>query len=172
MEETDTNPSDGQRTMLSHMTPPDSTHSQSLTKGDSLLTSAASSTPHSRATDKTISTIPYGRDTYRRELSQSRIFTLSTDTSTGDCKNSEVHNQVASASLDIISCSEPPYKAMIRSHDKLVAALSIDPLSITNILVTNKFEILNEILSRSTSMQEKATRLVIAITEKIKLVPN
>ena len=57
MEETDTNPSDGQRTMLSHMTPPDSTHSQSLTKGDSLLTSAAGSTPYSKATDKTISTV-------------------------------------------------------------------------------------------------------------------
>lgn len=83
-----------------------------------------------------------------------------------------MHDLVPSASTD--TSSEPAYKAIIHSHDKLVTALSTDLLSITGILVANEFvpaEILNIMLSPSTP-QEKVTRLVIAITEKIKLVPS
>ena len=167
MKEADTKPSDGQRTMPpSHMTFPDSTHSQS--KVDSLHISVAGSMQqHGK-------TVSYDSETLTRGLNPRRIPALSTDTFIGDSKKSKVHDQVASASLDIVSRSEPAYKAMIRSHDKLVTALSTDLLSVTGVLVANEFvpaEILNEMLSPSTP-QEKATRLVIAVTEKIKLVPS
>ena len=135
--------------MPSHMTSPDSTHSQS--KVDSLHTvSVAGSMQHSKATGSAVS---YDSETLTRELNQSRIPTLSTDTySIGDSKKSEVHDQIVSASLDVIR-SEPAYKVMIHSHDKLVTALSTDLLSVTGVLVANEFvpaEILNEMLSPST----------------------
>ena len=80
-----------------------------------------------------------------------------------------------SASVDLSSSSESEYKAMIHYHDKLVTALSTDILSMSGILVTNEFvpaEISNKMLLPTLTPQEKATSLVTAITEKIKLAPD
>ena len=81
-----------------------------------------------------------------------------------------------SSSASVVDASlEPAYKAIIRCHDKLVTALSTDILSISGILVAKEFvpaELSSKILLPNLTAQEKATILVIAITEKIKLVPN
>ena len=67
------------------------------------------------------------------------------------------------------------YKAIIRCHDKLVTALSTDILSISGILLAKEIiseETHSKMLLSSSTPKQKATDLVIAITEKIKLVPD
>ena len=67
------------------------------------------------------------------------------------------------------------YKAIIRCHDDLVTAISTDILTISGILVAKEFipaESSSKMLLPNLTPQEKATSLVIAITKKIKLVPN
>ena len=71
--------------------------------------------------------------------------------------------------------SESAYKVIIRCHDKLVTALSTDILSISGILLAKEFiseETHSKMLLATSTPKKKATDLVIAITEKIKLVPN
>ena len=78
-----------------------------------------------------------------------------------------------SASIDLSSVSD--YKAIIRCHDKLVTALSTDILSISGILLAKEFiseETHSKMLVTTSTPKKKATDLVIAITEKIKLVPD
>ena len=85
---------------------------------------------------------------------------------------SAVPDANTSASVDL--SSESVYNAMIHCRDKLVIALSTDILGITNTLVAREFvpaEMSNRMLSSSTP-QERATILVVAITEKIKLAPD
>ena len=89
---------------------------------------------------------------------------------------SAVTTNATSSSASVVDTSlEPAYKAIIRSHDKLVTALSTDILTISNIMFAKEFipdETFKKMLLPTFSQQEKATILVIAITEKIKLVPN
>ena len=88
---------------------------------------------------------------------------------------SAVSDAGISASVDLSSYSESAYKAMIHCYDKLVTALSTDILSMSGILVANEFvpaEISSKMLLPTLTPQEKATSLVIAITEKIKLAPD
>ena len=71
--------------------------------------------------------------------------------------------------------SESAYKAIIRCHDKLVTALSTEILSISGILLAKEFiseETHSKMLLATSTPKKKATDLVIAITEKIKLLPN
>ena len=70
--------------------------------------------------------------------------------------------------------SESAYKVIIHCHDKLVTALSTDILSISGILLAKEFiseETHSKMLLTTSTPKKKATDLVIAITEKIKLVP-
>ena len=81
----------------------------------------------------------------------------------------------ASSSTSVDASLEPAYKAIIHCSDKLVTALSTDILSISGVLVAKEFipaESSSKMLLPNLTPQEKATILVIAITEKIKLVPN
>ena len=97
---------------------------------------------------------------------------------TGDLKDESVRSVSAgsdAASIDLRLSSESAYKGMIHCHDKLVTALSTDILSMSGILVANEFvpaEISSKMLLPTLTPQEKATSLVIAITEKIKLAPD
>ena len=100
---------------------------------------------------------------------------------TGSLKDESVQSVSAvsdagiSASVDLSLSSESEYNAMIHCHDKLVTALSTDILSMSGILVANEFvptEISSRMLLPTLTPQEKATSLVIAITEKIKLAPD
>lgn len=78
-----------------------------------------------------------------------------------------------SASTDV--SSEPAYKAIIGCHSKLVTALSSDILSISGKLVTNEFlspDVMSKMLLQNLTPQEKATHLVLDITDKIKLAPD
>ena len=82
-------------------------------------------------------------------------------------------NTSSSASVDM--SLEPAYNAIIHCRDKLVTALSTDILTISGVLVAKEFipaESSSKMLLPNLTPQEKATILVIAITEKIKLVPN
>ena len=86
---------------------------------------------------------------------------------------SAVTNASSSASVDV--SLEPAYKAIIQCRDKLVTALSTDILTISGVLVAKEFipaESSSKMLLPNLTPQEKATILVIAITEKIKLAPN
>ena len=88
---------------------------------------------------------------------------------------SAVTNATTSSASVVDASLEPAYKQIIRCHDKLVTALSTDILTISNILFAKEFipdETFKKMLLLTLSQQEKATILVIAITEKIKLVPN
>ena len=81
----------------------------------------------------------------------------------------------ASSSTSVDANLEPAYKAIIHCRDKLVTALSTDVLTISGVLVAKEFipaESSSKMLLPNLTPQEKATILVIAITEKIKLVPN
>ena len=81
----------------------------------------------------------------------------------------------ASSSTSVHASLEPAYKAIIHCRDKLVTALSTDIISISGVLVAKEFipaESSSKMLLPNLTPQEKATILVIAITEKIKLVPN
>ena len=166
IEDTDTKPSEpvtGQMTVSSDSTTPDSTHSHGqLSKDDSTHTS--DSTHHSRSIDKSTST------TNSNESHQSEDHTDSHDTSSNE---SRTHYPMTCTSID--ASVEPVYKAIIHCHDKLVTALSTDILSISNTLFAKEFipdETFKKMLLLTLPQQEKATILVIAITEKIKLVPN
>ena len=88
---------------------------------------------------------------------------------------SAVTNATTSSASVVDASLEPAYKQIIRCHDKLVTALSTDILTISNILFAKEFipdETFKKMLLLTLSQQEKATILVIAITEKIKLAPN
>ena len=162
-EDTDAKPVTGQMTASSDSTTPDSTHSHGQqSKDDSTHTS--DSTHHSRSIDKSTST----RNS--NESHQSEDHTDSHDTSTNE---SRTHYPMTCTSID--ASVEPVYKAIIRCHDKLVTALSTDVLSISNTLFAKEFipdETFKKMLLPTLPQQEKATILVIAITEKIKLVPD
>ena len=162
-EDTDTEPVTGQMTVSSDSSAPGSTHSHGQqSKDDSTHTS--DSTHHSRSIDKSTST----RNS--NESHQSEDHTDSHDTSTNE---SRTHYPMTCTSTD--ASVEPIYKAIIRCHDKLVTALSTDVLSISNTLFAKEFipdETFKKMLLPALPQQEKATILVIAITEKIKLVPD
>ena len=162
-ENTDTEPVTGQMTVSSDSSAPDSTHSHGQqSKDDSTHTS--DSTHLSISIDKTTST----RNS--NELHQSEDHTDSHDTSTNE---SRTHYPMTCTSID--ASVEPVYKAIIHFHDKLVTALSTDVLSISGILVAKEFvpaELSSKMLLPNLTAQEKATILVIAITEKITVVPN
>ena len=107
-----------------------------------------------------------------QELNQSKVQNAMLP-SHASATDTQIHEPMASASID--TSSEPAYKAMIHCHDKLVTALSNDTLSISGILVANEFippELSSKMLLPTLTPQEKATRLIIAITEKIKVAPD
>ena len=107
--------------------------------------------------------------TISRELNQSKIHMQSSDTSTKD----QVQDPITSASVD--SSSERAYKTIVRSHDKLVTALSNDIITMSGILLAKEFisaEISSKMLLPNYIPQEKATILVNAVIDKIKIAPN
>ena len=111
-----------------------------------------------------------------QEMNQNNIM-LCSDASTKDSahENSQLMHDPITNVCDNIAISEPAYKTMIRCRDKLVTALSTDILSISGVLVANEFvpaEVSSKMLLPTLTPQEKATILVIAITEKIKLAPD
>ena len=119
--------------------------------------------------DNSMSTVPC--DSFNQQLNQSKVHKVSSDVTARD---NQMHDSMTSAQ-SVDTSSEPAYKAMIRGHDKLVSALSSDILRISGILVANEFippEVSSKMLLPTLTPREKATSLVIAITEKIKLVPN
>ena len=174
-ENTDTKPSEpvtGQMTASSDSSEPDSTHSHGQqSEGDSTHTS--DSTHHPRSIDKTIPCDSGTSITNSKELYQSEYHTDSHDTSTNDSESNQTHHPIIRAPIH--TNLEPAHKAIIRCHDKLVTAFSTDILSISGALVAKEFipaESSSKMLLPNLTPQEKATILVIAITEKIKLVPN
>ena len=174
-EDTDTKPSEpvtGQMTASSDSSEPDSTHSHGQqSEGDSTHTS--DSTHHPRSIDKTIPCDSGTSITNSKELYQSEYHTDSHDTSTNDSESNQTHHPIIRAPIH--TSLEPAHKAIIRCHDKLVTAFSTDILSISGALVAKEFipaESSSKMLLPNLTPQEKATILVIAITEKIKLVPN
>ena len=174
-EDTDTKPSEpvtGQMTASSDSSAPDSIHSHGQqSEGDSTHTS--DSTYHPRSIDKTIPCDSGTSITNSKELYQSEDHTDSHDTSTNDSENNQTHHPIIRAPIH--TNLEPAHKAIIRCHDKLVTSFSTDILSISGALVAKEFipaESSSKMLLPNLTPQEKATILVIAITEKIKLVPN
>ena len=173
-EDTDTKPSEpvaGQMIASSDSSTPHS-HGQ-LSKGDSTHTLTSDGTNHSRLIDKTIPCNSGTSITNSKELYQSEDHTDSHDSSTNDSENNQTHHPIIRAPIH--TSLEPAHKAIIRCHDKLVTAFSTDILSISGALVAKEFipaESSSKMLLPNLTPQEKATILVIAITEKIKLVPN
>ena len=174
IEDIDTKPSEpitGQMTVSSDSSAPDSTHSHGQqSEGDSTHTS--DSTHHSRSIDKTIPCDSGTSITNSKELYQSEDHTDSHDSSTNS-ENNQTHHPIIRAPIH--TNLEPVHTAIIRCHDKLVTAFSTDILSISGALVAKEFipaESSSKMLLPNLTPQEKATILVIAITEKIKLVPN
>ena len=165
MKESDAEPSQpavDQKTAPADSTAFDSTLSHvQMSKGDSPHTSD-STHPHSRSVDKSTSTAPSDSETSSRELNQSKDQTLSTDITAKD-------------STSVVDSSEPAYKAMIRSHDKLVTAISIDIISMAGVLLAKEFippEISSKMLLPNLTEREKATILVNAVTDKVDVAPK
>ena len=120
---------------------------------------------HSRSMDKSKLTGPCGSGTCSTELSI--VHTLSSNIT---AKDSEMNDPMTSASADVSA-----YEVMIRYHDKLVTALSTDITTISGILVAKEFippEISSRMLLQTFTPQEKATVLVNAVTDKIKVAPK
>ena len=142
----------------------DSTHSLGQqSKDDSIQ--EMDSTHHSRLIDKSTSTVPC----------ESEGYTDSHDASTGESETSQMHHPMSMTSTPVDVSLEPAYKAIIHCYDKLVTALSTDILTISGVLVAKEFvpaELSCNMLLPNLTPQEKATSLVIAIKEKIKLAPN
>ena len=138
------------------------------------------STHHSRLIDKSTSTVPCDSGTsiiysLCQDLHQSESHTDSHDASTSESETSQTHHPISMTSAPFDAGLEPACKAIIRCHDKLVTALSNDILTISGVLVAKEFipaESSSKMLLPNLTPQEKATMLVIAITEKIKLVPD
>ena len=157
----------------------DSTHSLGQqSKDDSIQ--EMDSTHHSRLIDKSTSTVPCDSGTsiiysMHKDLHQSEGHTDSHDASTGESETSRTHHPMSMTSTPVDVSLEPAYKAIIHCHDKLVTALSTDILSISGVLVAKEFvpaELSCKMLLPNLTPQEKATSLVIAIKEKIKLAPS
>ena len=75
----------------------------------------------------------------------------------------------------LMKVQSPAYKAMIHCHDKLVTALKTDYLTISGVLLSRKFipeEIHNKMLRTNFTPQEKATIVVNAVTDNIKIAPK
>ena len=90
-------------------------------------------------------------------------------------ESTSVAPQTSNSSASIDTSSEPPYKAIIHCHDKLVMALSNDLLSISGILLANEFissQVSSKMLLPTLISQEKATILVNAVVNKIKVAPK
>ena len=177
IEETDIRPITDQMIASSDSTAPDSTLSHGqlvLSKGD--YTRNLDSSHHSRSIDKSTSTVLYDNSTLirnRRMFNQSDDHNNTDETSTNESENSHTRHSMTSTSVD--ASLEPPYKAIIHCHDKLVTALSTDILSISGVLVAKEFvpdESSSKMLLSNLTPKEKATSLVVAITDKIKLVPG
>ena len=159
----------------------DSTHSLGQQSKDGSI-QEMDSTHHSRLIDKSTSTVPCDSGTsiiysMCKDLHQSEGHTDSHDifTRLTESEMSRTHHPLSIASTSVDTGLEPPFKAIIRYHDKLVTAFSTDILAISGVLVANEFipaESSSKMLLPNLTPQEKATNLVIAITEKIKLVPN
>ena len=165
MKESESKPSQpavDQKTASADSTAFDSTLSHvQVSKGDSPHTSD-STHPHSRLVDKSTATALSDSETSSRELNQSKVQTLSTDIT-------------AKGSASVVDGSEPAYKAMIRSHDKLVTAISADIITMSGVLVTKEFipsEISSKMLLPNLTEQQKATILVNAVTNKINIAPK
>ena len=157
----------------------DSTHSLGQqSKDDSIQ--EMDSTHHSRLIDRSKSAVPCDSGTsiiysMHKDLHQSEGHTDSHDASTGESETSQTHHPISMTSAPFDAGLEPAYKAIIRCHDKLVIALSNDILTISGVLVAKEFipaELSSKMLLPILTPQEKATMLVIAITEKIKLAPD
>ena len=134
-----------------------------VSKGDSPHTVSSDSThPHSRSVDKSTSTAPCDSETSSRELNQSKVQTLSTDITAKD-------------SASVVDSSEPAYKAMIHSHDKLVTAISTDIITMSGVLLAKEFipfEMSSKMLLPNFTEREKATILVNAVTDRINVAPK
>ena len=103
--------------------------------------------------------------TYSTKLSQ--VCTLSSNIT---AKDNEVHDPTTS-----VASVESVYKAMIHCHNKLVTAFSMDIITISGVLLAKEFiprEISSKMLLHPFTPQEKATILVNAITDKIRVAPR
>ena len=110
----------------------------------------------SRSVDKSTSTVPCDSE---------KLTTV---------KDSQVHS-VPMTTGSVGKSSGAAYKAMIRCHDKLVTAISPDVITISGILLAKEFipsEISSKMLLPNFTPQEKATILVNAVTDKIKIAPK
>ena len=149
--------------------PDDDTASQPVTYKPQNIIQSVSDTMNSISTDTETQPFTLSVSLHRQQHTNLRDESVLT-TSEG---TSAVTNTNSSASVEL--SLEPTYKAIVHCHDKLVTALSTDILSISNILFAKEFipdEMFKKMLLPTLSQQERATILVIAITEKIKLVPN
>ena len=106
-----------------------------------------------------------------------RIATKKHDTESNDntdsydnCESSQSHHQKTRISTNVSSET-----AMVHCYKKLVIALSIDCLNMSQILFAKEFiprSISDKMLLFALTPQEKATILVNAVTDKIKLAPH
>ena len=124
--------------------------------------------------DKSTSTAPCDSETFSRELNQAKVHVHVQPSviMTIDSKESLMQYPVTRTSVD---SSEPAYKAIQRCHDKLVTALSTNILRISGILLAQDFvseEVHDKVLLPTSTPEEKATDLVVALRTKIKLVPD
>ena len=157
-------------TSLPSVPSPDAdTASQPVTYKPQNITQSVSDTMNSSSTDTETQPLTLSDSLHGEQHTNSRdesVLTTSEGTLVITNTNSSVSDELS---------LEPAYKAIIHCHDKLVTALSTDILSISNILFAKEFipdEMFKKMLLPTLSQQEKATILVIVITEKIKLVPS
>ena len=169
IEETGTKPNKSKRTTSSDITTPDSDSTHSQSKDDSPHTS--DSTHPCRSMDKSTSTAPCDSETSGRELNQSKVQNIMLDPPNhASARDSQMHEPAA-----VDTSSELAYRAMIHCHDKLVTALSTDVITISGTLLAREFipsEISSKMLLPNFTEREKATILVNAITDRIKIAPK
>ena len=99
-------------------------------------------------------------DSIHHTLPTSDLLELSEDSGTDVC-HSNVDNE--------------GYKAMLTCHDKLVTALATDYLTIAGALLAHGFvseEVSAKMLLPSSTPNEKATVIVTAVRERIKIAPQ
>ena len=122
----------------------------------------------------TVSDIPKLEDQQQISITMSLADNNALASKFNDYDACQVYNRPETPSNKGLS-ENKEYMAMITVHDKLVTSLSTDLLSIANILLPNRFiseEVYSQVLLHSLTPHEKASILVRAIRDKIKVAPS
>ena len=126
--------------------------------------------------DKMTSTILCEHESLNPEdTSKARKLCAGTTTARGSESDHNSEDVSVSDTSTDDNCESKAYKAIIRYHNKLVIALSNDIIAISGALLANDFipdAVSSKMLLQAFTPQEKATILLNAITNKIKLAPQ